>query len=101
MDLRRTASEIGLFETGINLSRVAESADVRKKAGASMPLPDAGIAESVPRIAARLYSFGKKYMFLLPKVGLIEDFRKFADQADELVSIIPFLIIITILDLIL
>ena len=90
MDLRRTAREIGLFETGINLSRVADSADVRKKAGASMPLPDADIAESVPKIAAWLRGFGKtKYMFLTPEIALIEELAKTAGAEEEAVIAVP------------
>lgn len=33
MDLQKTAREIGLFETNVNLARVCGSADVRQKAG--------------------------------------------------------------------
>ena len=89
MDLRRTAREIGLFETGINLSRVAGSADVRKKAGALMPLPDSGIADRVPGIAAWLRSFGKtKYMFLTPEIALIEELAK-EPRGEEAVIVLP------------
>ena len=40
MDMHRTAKEIGLFLTAINLVAVMDSPDVQDKVGASMPLPD-------------------------------------------------------------
>lgn len=40
MDMHRTAKEIGLFFTAINLVAVMDSPDVQDKVGASMPLPD-------------------------------------------------------------
>ena len=84
MDLCRTVREIDLFETGINLSRVV------------------GNAKRVLGIAVWLHDFGKvKNMFLTPKTGLTEEPRKILDETEELISIIPFLISITILDLIL
>ena len=90
MDLRRTASEIGLFETGINLSRVIGNADVRSKMGVTMPLPDMGIADSVPKIAAWLHGFGKtKYMFLTPEIALIEELAKTASREEEAIIAVP------------
>ena len=41
MDMQKTAREIGLFETAVNLVAVCDSSDVQTKVGASMPLPDA------------------------------------------------------------
>lgn len=89
MDMQKTAREIGLFETGINLSKVCNSTDVIQKVGASMPLPDEDIANRVPQIAAWLHSFGKsKYMFLTPEITLIEEMSKYSNQ-DEVIIAIP------------
>lgn len=88
MDMQKTVKEIGLFETGINLSRVCSSADVIRKVGASMPLPDRGIADRIPQIAAWLDGFGKnKYMFLTPEIALIEAMSKLSDQAEVILTI--------------
>lgn len=88
MDMQKTAREIGLFETGINLSRVCNSTDVIQKVGASMPLPDEDIANRVPKIAAWLHSFGKsKYMFLTPEIALIEEMTKLSNQEEVIVAI--------------
>lgn len=89
MDMQKTAREIGLFETGINLSKVCNSTDVMQKVGASMPLPDEDIADRIPQIAAWLHSFGKrKYLFLTPEIALIEEMSKRSDQ-DEVIIAIP------------
>lgn len=45
MDMQKTAREIGLFETAVNLVAVCDSSDVQTKVGASMPLPDANITK--------------------------------------------------------
>lgn len=88
MDMQKTAREIGLFETGINLSKVCNSTDVIQKVGASMPLPDEDIANRVPKIAAWLHSFGKsKYMFLTPEIALIEEMTKLSNQEEVIVAI--------------
>ena len=87
--MQKTAREIGLFETGINLSLVCNSADVIQKVGASMPLPDEDIANRVPLIAEWLHSFGKrKYMFLTPEISLIEEMSK-RSKRDEVIIAIP------------
>ena len=87
VDIQEIAREIGLFETGINLSKVRGSADVLQKVGASMPLPDENIAEEVPRIASWLCSFGKsQYMFLTPEIALIEEIAKLV-QAEIIIAI--------------
>ena len=88
MDMQKTAREIGLFETGINLSKVCNSTDVIQKVGASMPLPDEDIANRVPKIAAWLHSFGKsKYMFLTPEIALIEEMTKLSNQEEVIIAI--------------
>ena len=88
MDMQKTAREIGLFETGINLSKVCNSTDVIHKVGASMPLPDEEIANRVPQIATWLHSFGKsKYMFLTPEIALIEEMSKYSNQEEIIIAI--------------
>lgn len=88
MDMQKTAREIGLFETGINLSKVCNSTDVIQKVGASMPLPDEEIANRVPQIATWLHSFGKsKYMFLTPEIALIEEMSKYSNQEEIIIAI--------------
>lgn len=88
MDMQKTAREIGLFETGVNLSKVCASTDVIQKVGASMPLPDEDIAEQIPRIAAWLHSLGKsKYMFLTPEIALIEELVKLSGEAEVIIAI--------------
>ena len=65
MDMQRTAREIGLFETAINLVSVYDSSDVHVKVGASMPLPDVRITQNIKSIAEWLVSFRKKkYLFM-------------------------------------
>ena len=89
MDIQKTAREIGLFETSINLSKVCKSNDVIQKVGHSMPLPDEDVANRVPQIAKWLHSFGKsKYLFLTPEIALIEEMSKFSSQ-DEVIIAIP------------
>lgn len=88
MDMQKTAREIGLFETGINLSKVCNSTDVIQKVGASMPLPDEDIADRIPQIAAWLHSFGKsKYMFLTPEIALIEEISKLSNREEVIIAI--------------
>lgn len=90
MDMQKIAGEIGLFEVGINLSKVCGSCDVLHTVGASMPLPDENIADQVPKIAAWLHGFGKKnYLFLTPEIALIEEMAKCADPAEEIIIAVP------------
>lgn len=87
MDMQKIAREIGLFETGINLSKVCNSTDILQKIGTSMPLPPEDIADTVSRIAAWLYSFGKsKYMFLTPEIALIEELAKISNQIEVIIA---------------
>lgn len=88
MNLQKTAREIGLFETGINLSKVCNSMDVVQKVGASMPLPNESITNQIPKIAEWLHSFGKsKYLFLTPEIALIEEISKLSSKAEVIVAI--------------
>ena len=88
MDMQKIAREIGLFETGINLSKVCQSGDVTQKVGASMPLPDEKIADNIPQIASWLHSFGKnKYMFLTPEIALIEELAKLDEHIEAIIAI--------------
>ena len=90
MDMQKTAREIGLFETAVNLAKVRNSADVIHKVGASMPLPDEGIGVRVGQVAEWLLSFGKsKYMFLTPEIALIEEIGKRTDRGPEVIIAVP------------
>lgn len=90
MDMQKTAREIGLFETAINLAKVNNSDDVIQKVGVSMPLPDEGIVVRVGRIAEWLLGFGKdKYMFLTPEIALIEEIGKLSNKKTEVIIAVP------------
>ena len=43
MNIQKTAREIGIFETAVNLAKVKDSTEVIQKVGAAMPLPDEDI----------------------------------------------------------
>ena len=86
MDMHRTAKEIGLFLTAINLVAVMDSPDVQDKVGASMPLPGSNIEEKVHDIVKWLTGFGKrKYMFLTPEIAVIEELLKQTDNKAEVI----------------
>lgn len=90
MDIKKTAKEIGLFETAINLSMVSNSTDVIQKVGDSMPLPDGNIVGRVEGIAKWLLSFDKdKYMFFTPEIALIEEMGRKTNRSIEVVIAIP------------
>ena len=90
MDMQKTAREIGLFETAVNLAKVSSSADVIHKVGALMPLPDEEIEGRVGQAAEWLLSFGKsKYMFLTPEIALIEEMGKLANSKTEVIIAVP------------
>lgn len=90
MDLKKTAREIGLFETAINLAKVGNSVDVIQKVGASMPLPDEDIEVRIGRIADWLLDFGKsKYWFLTPEIALIEEMRKRTNRRIDVIIAVP------------
>lgn len=90
MDIQKTAREIGLFETAVNLAKVSNSADVIQKVGASMPLPDEGIVDRVGLVAKWLLDFDKsKYMFLTPEIALIERMGKLASSYTEIIIAVP------------
>lgn len=90
MDMQKTAREIGLFETAVNLAKVSNSADVIQKVGASMPLPDEDIGSRVERIAEWLLNFNKsKYMFLTLEIALIEEMGKRANSEIEVIIAVP------------
>lgn len=90
MDIQKTAREIGLFETAVNLAKVSNSADVIQKVGTSMPLPDEDVEGRVGQVAEWLLSFGKsKYMFLTPEIALIEEMRKLAKNKTEVIITVP------------
>lgn len=88
--MQKTAREIGLFETAVNLAKVGNSADVIQKVGISMPLPNEDIRDRVGQVAKWLLSFGKsKYMFLTPEIALIEEIEKQNDSKTEVIIAVP------------
>lgn len=90
MDMHRTAKEIGLFLTAINLVAVMDSPDVQDKVGASMPLPDSDTEKNVSEIAKWLIGFGKrKYMFLTPEIALIEELLRQTGNMAEIIIAVP------------
>ena len=90
MDVRKTAREIGLFETALNLAQVSGSAEVAEKAGALMPLPEADIDERTDRIVKWLLGFGKKkYLFLTPEIALIERIAELGGEEAEAIIAVP------------
>ncbi len=90
MDIQKTAREIGLFETAINLAKVSNSADVIQKVGTSMPLPSKDIGIRVKQAAKWLCDFNKnKYMFLTPEIALFEEMSKLTDSHIEIIIAIP------------
>lgn len=90
MDLQKTVREIGMFETAINLAKVSNSAEVFRKVGASMPLPDEEIADRVVQAAKWLLGFDKrKYMFFTPEIALIEEMGKTAGRKTEVIIAVP------------
>ena len=90
MDMQKTAREIGLFLSAINLSEVLNSPDVQDKVGASMPIPNSDTAVKLISIVKWLKSFGKrKYMFLTPEIALIEELLKQTENKSEVTSAVP------------
>lgn len=90
MDIQKTANEIGLFETAINLACVCSSSDVINKVGAAMPLPDNNINNRVKEIAKWLLESEKsKYLFLSPEIALIEEMGKLCGGKMEAIIAIP------------
>ena len=90
MDVQKTAKEIGLFETAINLSKVGNSSDIIQKIGMSMPFPDKGIETQLVKIAEWLLSFEKnKFMFLTPEIALIDVIGKIANKNTEVIITVP------------
>lgn len=90
MDIQKTAKEIGVFETAINLSFVSESPEVTHKISDSFPMPPVDITERTKLVAEWLLSFGKtKYMFLSPEIAVIEEMAKAANRPLEMIITVP------------
>lgn len=90
MDMQRTAREIGLFETAINLVKVRGSTDVIQKVGASMPFPDDDIDSRAEQAAVWLCEHGKKkYLFLTPEITLIDAMSRIAYRNTEIIIAVP------------
>jgi len=90
MDLQKTAREIGLFETAINLAKVNTSPAVIQQAGTTMPIPDESITADTQRIAAWLLDLNKeKYMFLSPEIALIDEMARQTKRTREIIITLP------------
>ena len=90
MDVKKTAREIGLFETAVNLAQVRDSEDVIRKVGTSLPMPDPDIGQRVEQIADWLLAFDKsKYLFLTPEITLIEKMAQRARNKVEMIIALP------------
>lgn len=90
MDMQRTARDIGLFETAVNLAKVCKSADVIQKVGGSMPLSDEDISGRTVQAAKWLCGYGKKkYFFLTPEIALIDAMGAVADKDTEIILAVP------------
>lgn len=89
MDMQKTAREIGLFETAVNLVSVCDSIDVREKIGDSLPLPDTYISQNIKDIAKWLVSFKKnKYLFVMPEIALAEAMAELVDSNIEIIFLV-------------
>ena len=89
MDMQKTAREIGLFETAVNLVSVCDSIDVREKIGDSLPLPDTYISQNIKDIATWLVSFKKnKYLFVMPEIALAEAMAELVDSNIEIIFLV-------------
>lgn len=90
MDIQKTACEIGLFETALNLSFVLDSTDVKDKVGTLMPLPSFDVRDRIEKAAEWLLSFGKrKYMFLTPEIALVEAMIDKSERDFEIIFAVP------------
>ena len=90
MDVKKTAREIGMFETAVNLAQVRDSEDVIRKVGTSLPMPDSDIDQRVEQIADWLLAFDKsKYLFLTPEIALIEKMAQRAGNRVEMIIALP------------
>lgn len=91
MNSGKTACEIGLFETAVNMSEILDSLSVAAKAGASMPLPAADIRDRIRKTAARLLGLKKKkYMFLTPEIAILEEMAALTpDSCPEAILALP------------
>ena len=84
MDIRKTALEIGLFETAKNL----EKAGITDYDGNSIPLPAPDVCGGISKAAEWLCSFGKnKYMFLTPEIALIEEIADITENAEAIIAV--------------
>lgn len=90
MDLHKNILEIGCFELGANLSKVASSSEVQEGMGHSMPLPPYKMKDSIKNAAKWLLEFNKKkYMFILPEIALIEEMANQMKYECEAMIVIP------------
>lgn len=90
MDIKKTAREIGFFETALNAELVGITDALRENVEDSFPLPSGGTKASCDAIAQWLVDFGKqKYLFLTPEIALIEAMAKCSSRDIEAIFTIP------------
>lgn len=88
MDLLKSVREIGFFEMSANLTQVLNSEAIWSKAGATMPLPEAEIADHIEKVVKWLASFGKsKYLFLTPEIALVERLSELHPQQEAIMMV--------------
>mgnify|MGYP000096200921 CR=1 FL=1 len=84
MDVKKASEAIGFFELAGHLTKVRDSKEAVRKAGADMPLPEGDVQERIQRAASWLLGFDKdKYMFLVPEIALMEEMGKQSSKEIE------------------
>ena len=90
MDIKKTAREIGFFETALNAETVGITDTLREKVGNTFPLPSGDTRSTCDSVAHWLISFNKqKYLFLTPEIALIEAMASGTDRNLEAIIMIP------------
>ena len=90
MDLKKTAREIGFFETALNAETVGITDSLRKRVETGFPLPSGDARSTCDSVAQWLFRFNKqKYLFLTPEIALIETMASCTDRNLEAIIMIP------------
>lgn len=90
MDIKKTAREIGFFETALNAETVGITDALREKVETGFPLPSGGARAACEAAAQWLVKFNKqKYLFLTPEIALIEAMTSCTNRKLEAIIMIP------------
>ena len=90
MDIKKTAREIGFFETALNMESIGITEALQEKVGAEFPLPSGDTKLTCEDAARRLIASGKsKFLFLTPEIALIEAMATHTDCDAEVIIAIP------------